>query len=560
MLTLILIGLAGGFVTAISPCILPVLPLVFLSGGLPATGQDAAGPAHRGRPYAVMAGLVLSFTLITLFGTLVLGALPLPEDIVRWAGLGVLLLIGIAMMFPKVQDLLERPFARVGQRQVAGTRSGFLLGLALGAVYVPCAGPVLAAITVAGATQRIGVRTVLLAVAFAVGTAVPLLFFALAGRRVGERVRAFRTRQRGVRIAAGLVFVVLALGLTFDVTDALQRAVPDYTARIDQAIAGGIPATGSDGNRALQECVEQPSSELRDCGDAPEISGTGKWLNTPQGAPVTTDALKGKVVLVDFWAYSCINCHRAIPHVNAWYGRYKAHGLEVIGVHSPEYAFEHVPRNVKSGAERLGITYPIALDNKFTTWNNFHNLAWPAEYLIDADGRVRHVSVGEGGYADEEKAIRELLAAARPGSSLPAPVDVPDKTPTDPGQTPEIGLGAGRSLAVANGPLNKGTGAFVHRGRLESGQYALNGEWEVGSESLTSKRNSSIELRFSAHDVYLDVGGTGTVTTTLNGKTTTRTVSGAPNLYRVAGGTGSGQDMLTLELSPGLSAYSFTFG
>ncbi|MFI8453507.1 cytochrome c biogenesis protein DipZ [Streptomyces erythrochromogenes] len=561
MLTLILIGLVGGFVTAISPCILPVLPLVFLSGGVPAAGPGAE-PPHRGRPYAVMAGLVLSFSLITLFGTLVLSALPLPQDIIRWAGLVVLLLLGIALLFPRVQDLLERPFARIGQRQVGGRRSGFLLGLALGAVYVPCAGPVLAAITVAGATQQIGPRTVLLAVAFAVGTAIPLLFFALAGRRVGERVRAFRTRQRGVRIAAGLTFVLLALGLTFNVTDALQRTVPDYTARINRAIAGsGITgAFGSGGDRSLQECVRQQSSGLRDCGAAPELSGIQQWLNTPEGAPVTSSSLKGKVVLVDFWAYSCINCHRAIPHVNAWYERYKAHGLQVIGVHSPEYAFEHVPRNVASGAERLGISYPIALDNRFTTWQNFHNVAWPAEYLIDAEGRVRHVAIGEGGYADREKAIRQLLTAANPGITLPAPVDLPDKTPTDRNQTPEIGLGAGRSNAVANGPLSEGTVDFSHTREPRAGQYALTGEWHVTSEALTSKQNSAIKLNYSARDVYLNVGGTGTVTATMNGKTTTHTVSGAPNIYRVASGAEARPGMLSLELSPGLSAYSFTFG
>lgn len=559
MLTLILIGLVGGFVTAISPCVLPVLPLVFLSGGV-APEQEKAGTARAGRPLAVMAGLVLSFTLITLFGTLALGALPLPKDTIRWLGLAVLLLLGVGMMFPAVQEVLERPFARVGQRQVGG-RNGFLLGLALGAVYVPCAGPVLAAITVAGATRQIGVETVALAVAFAVGTAIPLLFFALAGRRVTERVRAFRLRQRRVRFVAGLTFVALAFALTFNLSDALQRSVPDYTARINKAIAGqGVgDVLGAGGDQDLRQCAELPSPNLADCGPAPEISGVQQWLNTQDGAPVTKESLAGKVVLVDFWAYSCINCHRAIEHVNAWYEKYASQGLVVIGVHSPEYAFEHEPRNVKAGAERLGITYPIALDNEFTTWNNFSNNAWPTEYLIDAKGQVRHVAIGEGGYADRESLIRQLLSAARPDAQLPPATDVPDDTPTAP-LTSEIGLGAGRTYAFAGGPLGEGSGHFTYPSQLALGQFALDGTWNVGRESLSSGRNAGIKLRYFARDVHLNVGGSGTLTVTTGGKTTTHKVSGAPNIYELVGGKAPVEGEVSVNLSPGLQAYSFTFG
>ncbi|WP_406362609.1 cytochrome c biogenesis protein CcdA [Streptomyces sp. NBC_01579] len=561
MLTLILIGLVGGFVTAVSPCVLPVLPLVLLSGGVPASGT-AAGPAHKGRSYAVMGGLVVSFSLITLFGTLVLGALPLPQDIIRWVGLGVLLLLGVAMMFPAVQDLLERPFARIGQRQIGGRRSGFVLGLALGAVYVPCAGPVLAAITVAGATQRIGVQTAALAVAFAIGTAIPLLFFALAGRRIGERVRAFRNRQRGVRFVAGLAFVLLAFGLTFNVTDVLQRSVPDYTARVNKAIAdsGIAEALDTNRNQSLRRCAAEPASGLLDCGTAPEISGIQQWLNTPQGAPLTESARAGKVVLVDFWAYSCINCHRSIQHVNAWYEKYRSAGLEVIGVHTPEYAFEHVPGNVRAGAERLDITYPVALDNEFRTWENFDNYAWPTEYLIDARGQVRHVAVGEGNYSHRESLIRKLLADARPGIALPPPTGLPDATPTDPNQTREVALGAGRSGPVANGSLDEGTDTFTYPAEIGSGEAALDGTWSADRESVTSGPDAGIKLNFSASEVHIDVGGTGTITATLDGKTTTHTISGAPNIHRLVSGTKPRQGLLTLTLTPGLKVHSFTFG
>ncbi|MBP0457486.1 cytochrome c biogenesis protein DipZ [Streptomyces montanisoli] len=550
MLTLVLIGLVGGFVTGISPCVLPVLPVVFMTGGV------------RRRPYLVVAGLAVSFSVFTLLGTLVVSALPVPQDIIRWAGLVVLVLLGVAMMFPRVQDLLERPFARIGQRRVRGERGDFVLGLALGAVYVPCAGPVLAAITVAGATHRVGAGTVALTLAFAVGTAAPLLFFALAGHRVAERVKVFRERQRRVRFVAGLVVIGLAVALTFNVTDALQRAVPDYTAGLNQALdkSGAVGALGQEQAAGLQHCAMLPSPDLANCGKAPAISGIQQWFNTPGDKPLPASALKGKVVLVDFWAYSCINCQRAIPHLNAWYKEYKKDGLVVVGVHAPEYAFEHVPANVRAGAKRLHMRYPIALDNEFTTWNSFGNDSWPAEYLIDAKGEVRHVAVGEGEYDTSERLIRQLLTAAHPGVRLPPATHVADTTPTDQDMTPETYLGSERAGSFVDGRLSGGTHRFTAPSSVPDNAFALDGTWSVGKESLTAKKDASIKLAFSADDVYLDVSGTGTITTTLDGRTTTQAVSGAPDIYTVVHGDSPTSGTLEVKLSPGLSAYSFTFG
>jgi cytochrome c biogenesis protein CcdA len=254
MITLVLIGLVGGLITGISPCILPVLPVIFLSGG--AQGARNASPAMPAgerrdgrRPYLVVAGLTLSFSVFTLAGTLLLDALPLPQDIIRWAGLVVLVLLGLGMMIPRVEALLEKPFSRIPRRGVGSDRSGFVLGLALGAVYVPCAGPVLAAITVAGATGRIGGGTLVLTLAFAVGTAIPLLMFALAGRGIAERLRAFRSHQRGIRVGAGAVVIALAVALTFNVTDAVQRAIPDYTTSLNNALDSPHSATKALGSR-----------------------------------------------------------------------------------------------------------------------------------------------------------------------------------------------------------------------------------------------------------------------------------------------------------------------
>ena len=584
MLTLVLIGFLGGVITGISPCVLPVLPVVFLSGGAQGdagqTPTEAAPKATartraelerlkaarraRLRPYLIVAGLTLSFSLFTLLGTLALSVLPLPKDIIRWTGLVVLVLLGIAMLFPRVEALLERPFTRIPQLRVTADHGGFVLGLALGAVYVPCAGPVLAAITVAGATGRIGAHTVALTFAFGAGTAIPLLFFALAGRRVTERVRAFRGRQRRVRAVAGVLVIGLAVALTFNVTDALQRDIPDYTSALNSALdSAGVKVLGTGQSATLSECAQDTETVLQSCGKQPAIAGIQQWFNTPDDAALTAAQLKGKVVLIDFWAYSCINCQRAITHVEAWYKNYAADGLVVIGVHSPEYAFEHVASNVEAGAARLHITYPVALDNNYTTWNNFGNDSWPAEYLVDASGVVRHVDIGEGGYSTTESLIRQLLTAAHPTVKLPTATDVPDTTPADVRQTPETYLGSERVDAYAgneSGAYSNGTATYSYPATLSASYFGLSGTWTIGTQDITSGANAGIELNFTADDVYLDVGGTGTITATLDGKTSVYSVSGAPDIYTVVGGDSVRSGTVAIKLSPGLSAYSFTFG
>jgi cytochrome c biogenesis protein CcdA/thiol-disulfide isomerase/thioredoxin len=573
LFTLVLIGLVGGLITGISPCILPVLPVIFLAGGAQgarrsskgSSDPDATAPVGEvpagSRPYLVVAGLTLSFTVFTLLGTLVLRALPVPQDIIRWVGLALLVLLGIAMIVPRLQDLLDKPFAWVPQRAVGPDRGGFVLGLALGAVYVPCAGPVLAAISVAGATGRIGAGTLVLTVSFAIGTAVPLLFFALAGRRLAERLKVFRSRQRPIRVFAGVVVILLAVALTFNITDAVQRAVPDYTSALNNA-AHVAKALGGHGSGSLATCVQNAGegpAKLENCGPEPVLAGISQWQNS---APLTLAGLKGKVVLVDFWAYSCINCQRAIQHVNAWYSAYRKDGLEVIGVHTPEYAFEHVPANVKAGAARLGIKYPVALDNDYKTWDAFGNDSWPADYLIDSAGDVRFVSIGEGDYDGAESLIRQLLSAANPNVALPGTTAVADKTPVSPTQTPETYLGSARAQYYGgdDAPLKDGTRTYQLPKLLPDDAFGLSGKWTVGAEDLTARTNAAITLNYDADDIYLDVGGTGTITATDRGVTKTYRVSGAPNIYPVLQRSTEDIGTLKVTLSPGLQAYSFTFG
>ena len=562
--SLVAIGLLGGLITGISPCVLPVLPVILLSAGAQGVrGDDGddkeadGGFASRFHPYLVVTGLVVSFTIFTLLGSTLLSLLHLPQDLIRWIGIVMLALIGLGMMVPKVMEILERPFARF-QRFGGSTNpsNGFLLGLVLGAAYVPCAGPVLAAVAVAGATGRIGADTVALAVSFAVGTAIPLLAFALAGRGITERIRAFRTRQRAIRVTAGVVMLGLAVALVLDAPAALQRRLPDYTASL-QARTDDLLHSDSSG------ACRPGATALGDCGPLPAIDGAVAWINTPGDRPLTQQSRAGKVTLVDFFAYSCINCQRSIPGIEKLHETYAASGLQVIGVHSPEYAFEKEVDNVRGGVKSLGITYPVAVDSNLTTWTNFDNHYWPAHYLADAQGNVRQTHVGEGGEAATEKLVRELLTQANPKVTLPAPVfsEANDDAGTNSPRTPETYLGSDRASGFAQGTLQKGQHAFSFPSRLQADTFALDGTWKVEPQSIApAEGKGRLRLSYRGKQVNLVVSGEGDLTWTVNGKTRTTHVSGVPNGMELVRTDEPGSGELELEASPGLQLYSFTFG
>ena len=618
-----LVGLLGGLVTGISPCILPMLPVIFFAGGVegarggavpstlfaglpqavsvggrggagagaaatrtpspsssqPPSSTTAARARRSWRPYLVISGLVLSFSLFTLLGSLLLTALGLPQDLLRWAGIVLLVVLGVGMIVPRVEEVLERPFRRVaalGARRGAARqdRGAFVLGLGLGVLYVPCAGPVLAAITVAGATGDIGPGTVALTVSFAVGAALPLLAFALAGRRVAERVRAFQRHARGIRVAGGVVVIALAGALALNLPAALQRALPDYTGALQQrvdeneAVREALDLGGlvTDENRELSKC-SNGAPVLEECGPAPEIRGIDTWLNTPDGEALSIEGLRGTVVLVDFWTYSCINCQRAIPHVNAWYERYRdvGAGFEVVGVHTPEFAFERETRNVVAGAQDLGVTYPVAQDNSYATWTAYRNRYWPAQYLVDADGTVRHIRFGEGGYEDTERLLRELLADANPGVELPAPTSVGDATPQDE-TTPETYFSIKRVVNYAGEPrYAAGEHDFVLTEDQPRDTFSLGGTWDVDFEGATAVSDDArVRLAYRSTDVFAVLGGEGTVTArvTVDGRTTERAidVSGNPTLYPVLEGDEPTAGTVELDVPAGVQVFTATFG
>ncbi len=451
MAELLAVAFLGGLITGLSPCIVPVLPVV-LAGGTTA--------ADRRRPLLIVAGLVLSFSFTVLVGSTVLSALGLPQDLLFWLGVSLLFALAAGLLVPVVGEWIERPFRRLGTSRYAGRGGGLVLGLSLGLVFVPCAGPVLSAISVAAANHRVGASSLFVTLFYAAGATVPLLVFAVLGQRAASGWQVMRAHLPALRRAAGGVLAVTALAIAFGWLSPLQRSVPGYTSALEDHLEGGSAITrqlqaldGEHANQFVKAATAKPkspppstpagatgTSNLPDLGQAPEFTGIVKWLNTPNDAPLSLQQLRGKVVLIDFWTYSCINCQRSLPHVEAWYRDYQADGLVVVGVHTPEFAFEHVVGNVVSAATSLGVKYPVAVDSNYGTWDAWNNQYWPAEYLIDPSGNVRAYDFGEGDYATMEANIRTLLHGERgqqPASRHRSSQQDPDR-PTLAGELPGL--------------------------------------------------------------------------------------------------------------------------
>ncbi|HEX2434573.1 MAG TPA: cytochrome c biogenesis protein DipZ, partial [Gaiellaceae bacterium] len=356
---LILLGIAfvAGLITAISPCVLPVLPILL------------AGGASGRRPYGIIAGLVGSFTIFTVAGASLLDALGFPDDFLRDLAIALLLLLAATLLFPRIAGILERPFLFLTRRRASTDSNGLVLGASLGLVFVPCAGPVLAAVTALSATGDIGVRTFAVTFAYALGAALPMLAIASGGRLIALRRHAETTRR-----VAGALIGITALAIAFGADQRFTTAVPGYTEALQNRVERNATA-----RRELRD-LSKTGAAASTASRAPEIRGIAEWINSQ---PLSLRQLRGKVVLIDFWTYSCVNCLRTLPHVKAWDRAYRKDGLVIVGVHSPEFAFERVPKNVRAAVRKLGIRYPVALDNDFATWRAYANEYWPAKYLID---------------------------------------------------------------------------------------------------------------------------------------------------------------------------------
>jgi len=534
---LLLLGIAvgAGVITAISPCVFPVLPILFAGGG---TGS-------RRRPVAIIAGLIASFAIFTLFATWILKQLGLPQDFLRNLAIALLFLLAATLVFPQLGLLLERPLYFLSRRR---TRSdlggGFLFGASLGLVFVPCAGPVLGAISANAARVQFGWRTILVTVFYSLGAAVPMLAIALLGEDVTRRLRASAVR---VRLALGVVMALAALAIVFNADQKLQTWFPGYTDFLQSKVERNSVAS-----KELAKLQRRGSSTAS--ATAPRFTGIDTWINSP---PLTLAKLRGKVVLVDFWTYSCINCLRTLPHLEAWDRRYRKAGLVIVGVHTPEFAFEHVVSNVRKATRRLGVRYPVAIDNGYKTWDAYRNDAWPAEYLIDRRGQVREVKKGEGNYGDTERKIQALLGEPS-GAQL---ASVRDRTPQH-FTTPESYLGWQRLQRYAGSAI---TPDRMIRYRFPKAippdSLAYSGSWTVEGERIVAGRDARLRLSFIAQHVYLVLSGRGRLDVLVNGKKVrTIRIGGLSRLYTLLGYKTERAGLLELRFTPGISAYAFTFG
>ncbi|MBA2425139.1 MAG: cytochrome c biogenesis protein DipZ [Actinobacteria bacterium] len=548
---LILLGVAfvAGVITSLSPCMLPVLPLI-LAG--------SASSMDRRRPYVIIAGLVLSFTVFTLAGGALLTALGLPEDLLRDLAIAAMLVMAASLLSRRVAWLLERPLLFLTRRRPSTDGNGLVLGLSLGLVFVPCAGPVLAAVTVLSASGDVGPRIVLMTGAYAIGAAIPMLAIAIGGQRLTSGVKLLRTHAASTRMVAGALLGVGALAIAFG---------------LDQKVTTALPAYGTTFQEKLEEnsAVRKELRDLTGSGDAlaagtqvsnapraPEFQGLKEWQNTPDGKPLSIAGLRGRVVIVDFWTYSCINCLRTLPHLKAWDKAYRRAGLTIVGVHAPEFAFERVPSNVRSAVKRLGLPYPVALDNDFATWRAYNNDYWPAKYLIDKTGRVRYTHFGEGAYGETESWIRRLLGE----KAKTRRTSVTDETPSDI-TTPESYLGYARLDRYAGSPVifDKEAPYRFSTRALTQDELAYSGRWTLTPEHARAGEDARLQLRFQANDIFLVLAGEGRVQVRVDGRQVKSVaVSGLPRLYTLARFPKLKRGLLELRFSPGVEGYAFTFG
>jgi cytochrome c biogenesis protein CcdA/thiol-disulfide isomerase/thioredoxin len=575
---LMLFALLAGAGTALSPCVLPVLPAVLGAG---VTGG-------RRRPLGVVTGLVLSFTFATVALVYVIDALGLPDDFVRTLAIATLLAFGISLLVPGLAERIEALGTRLapGPARVTGEGfgSGLLLGASLGFVYTPCAGPILAGVITVSASQDFTAGKLAVALAYAIGSGLVLYAVMLGGRRVTDRLRPYQGR---VQAATGALLVAVALAMTADLDLEFQNAIADDlpgflvnpTGDLEESEAVAQDLAGVRGGHGAEEggaAEAEQGVDLPDYGVAPDFTDTQEWFNTPGGAPLSIAELtdEGRVVLIDFWTYTCINCIRTLPYLRAWDEDYRRDGLTIVGVHSPEFTFERDADNVSDAIDEYGISYPVVQDNEFGTWSAFANQYWPAKYLIDSRGHVRYAHFGEGEYEATELAIRSLLAEA--GDTQLGPTAEASTETIDPDlRTPETYLGYERGQGWVEGP-NPGAGTYDSSDPedLDQNQFAFGGEWRVDAESATALADATISLRFQARRVFLVLGSgerARNVGVELDGEPIPESAAGEDvtggsatisnqRLYRLVDLPEAGDHTLTLSFEPGVSGYAFTFG
>ena len=598
---LILLGFAfiAGAGTAITPCVLPVLPALL----------SASAAGGRRRPLGIVLGLAVTFTVAIVALAQLVQGVGLAAGAARTLAIVVLIGFGLVLLIPELAERVQAPLsrlARFGPRtRGTGFWSGLAVGAALGFVCAPCAGPILAAVTSVSASSGPTARIVAVALAYALGLSAVMLVYALGGRAVLDRVRR-HARGYVVERTLGVVLLVtgVAMAANLDVRfeEALARdaklpaILVDPTRSLEnsgavQSRLAALRPPSRFAQRQSRQASATPVAEhvgvaipgvhtptLARLGAAPPFTNTEQWFNTPGDRPLTLAGLRGHAVLVDFWTYTCINCIRTLPFVEGLYAHYHRSGLEVVGVETPEFTFEQVASNVRQAVASDGIRYPVVQDNRYGTWNAYQNEYWPAEYLIDASGQVRHTQFGEGNYKPDEAAVRELLYEAG-AHHLPPPMTAHAIMPSDDLQTPETYLDPERAAAAMEHfaqPVQPGR--HFYPGVLDPvlNEFGLHGTWDAGSQAVTpASSGASITGRFQAAHVYLVMTSAGNVPRTarvlIDGRPIPRAEQGADvhgglvtvrseRLYSLVSMPTDAEQTLTVEIPPGISAYDFTFG
>lgn len=574
---LLLFALLAGVATVLSPCILPVLPAIL----------SASASGGRRRPLGVILGLIISFVFFTLALTTLVQSFGLSANVLRYIAILVIGFFGVVLLIPFLSEkfaMLTDSLANFGTQIQARSRTersgfvgGLIIGAALGLVWTPCAGPILAAITTLVATQQINLEVVLLTVAYSLGAALPLLIIAYGGQRALS-VSSIAKHAERIRQIFGVLMILTAISLALNWDVAFQQSVLDYLPSIQveknrwvqeqlQKLRGPSPFTVKPQNNI----DNQKTDTLPYIAPAPPLKGITAWINSP---PLTWDQLKGKVVLIDFWTYSCINCIRTFPYLRRWYETYKDKNFIIIGVHTPEFEFEKDENNVKKAVQRFHLTYPIAMDNHYDTWQAFYNSYWPAHYLIDQNGIVREVHFGEGNYLETENAIRSLLhlpLLAKEKQEIASPSYRES-------MTPETYLGYKRADAYTSDIhiIPNERAHYDYQNVLKPNEVGLKGEWTIDAEYMTSDSDDAqLNLNFQSNRVYLVLGGKSPlpISVELDGKplppsfwTSDMNAQGKitvkdPRKYDIVDLKGeSGRHLLTLYLPKGIQAYAFTFG
>lgn len=552
------LAFAEGFALIASPCILPILPIV-LSVGL---------DGGKWRPYGVILGFITAFCTFTLLSRSLVNALGLEPLLIRNISFGLLFLLGIVMLSSRLTEQFStwtQQLSNLGNRlsqagkAKQGFGSGFLVGLFIGLIWSPCVGPIIAVVLVQSIRQKSDLNSLFTLAAFSLGVGIPMLLITLGGKRVMNQLNFFKTRSTLIR--KGLGAVIIATVFLTAGSDLLHWASPETS-------NGNGMNDASAAVPGLKGGLDTPYA-------APNFSGIQAWINTPGNKPLSMTSLKGKVVLVDFWTYSCINCIRTLPYITTWDKRYRDQGLVIVGVHSPEFEFEKDLGNVRKAVSRYNIQYPVALDNHLDTFAGFSNQYWPAHYLIDRTGKVVYTHFGEGEYGRTEQNIRTLLGLKGGGGAIQG-----ERAIGSINQTPETYLGYARaeSFASPEAVARNRSSHYSLPANLPKNAWALQGNWNISSEKIVSKdSHGTLRLHFSAKKVFLvlgtESGNPVTLNVALNGKPIAAKDKGkdvsqaalqvnSHRLYELvnqAGGSKSG--ILELRNVPsGLAAYAFTFG